>query len=79
MTEVEVPANTTAQILLPATAVASITEGGKQLTASRELQVAGTDEGHVVIQVGSGRYQFSHDWKAPEEKKDLTRAGSDRP
>jgi alpha-L-rhamnosidase len=75
LTEVEVPANSTALILFPADAVASLTEGGKQLTASRALQVAGSENGHVLIHVGSGKYQFSHDWKAPEEKKDLTRAG----
>lgn len=75
LTDVEIPANTMAQILLPATAVASVTEGGKPLKASRDLQVSGTENGHVVIWVGSGKYQFSQDWNTADEKKDLTREG----
>jgi hypothetical protein len=48
---VEIPANTTATIYLPATATSTITESGKPIARSYK-------EGRAVIQTGSGIYQF---------------------
>jgi hypothetical protein len=49
--QVNIPANTTATIYLPATATSTITESGKPVTKSYK-------EGRAVIQTGSGSYQF---------------------
>jgi alpha-L-rhamnosidase len=55
---VNIPANTTATIYLPATASAPITEGGQPLAQHPELQSLGFAEGRVRIKAGSGTYHF---------------------
>lgn len=50
--QVNIPANTTATIYLPATASGTITESGKPVTKSMYK------EGRAVIQTGSGNYKF---------------------
>jgi alpha-L-rhamnosidase len=57
--DIEIPANTVATVYVPATDVTSILEGGKPLSAVKEIQVVGTEEGYVVLTVGSGRYRFT--------------------
>lgn len=64
--EVEVPANTTATIYVPATAASEITESGNALTASKDIQVAGQEKEYVVLKVGSGTYRFNAPWKAQQ-------------
>jgi alpha-L-rhamnosidase len=64
--EVEVPANTTATIYVPATASSDVTENSNALTASKDIQVAGQEKEYVVLKVGSGKYQFSAPWKAQQ-------------
>jgi alpha-L-rhamnosidase len=55
---VNIPANTTATIYLPATASAPLTEGGQPLAQHPELQSLGFAEGWVRIKAGSGTYHF---------------------
>lgn len=55
---VTIPANTTATIYLPATAMARITEGGQPLEKHPELQVLGFVAGRARIRAGSGSYHF---------------------
>lgn len=50
--EVEIPANTTATVYLPATKEQTITEGNKQ------IKVSGYKDGKAIIKVGSGIYYF---------------------
>ncbi len=57
--DIEIPANTTATVYIPASDVSQVFEGGKVLSALKEIQVAGKEEGYVVLKVGSGRYQFT--------------------
>lgn len=57
--DVEIPANTTATIYIPATSADSILESGKKLSAIPDLQTGGQEGGYVVIKVGSGKYKFS--------------------
>lgn len=54
--EIEIPVNTRARIVLPATALEAVTEGGKPLPASFHGRVA--RDGEVELEVGSGRYAF---------------------
>jgi alpha-L-rhamnosidase len=63
MLDVDVPANTTATIYIPATSADEVMENGKALTASKDIQVAGTEKEYVVLKVGSGNYRFSTSWK----------------
>jgi alpha-L-rhamnosidase len=56
--DVEIPANTTATVFIPAKGADTITEGGKPLHASKEVQVDGSDKDYVTVKIGSGKYQF---------------------
>jgi len=57
--EVAIPANTSAVIHIPATAVDLVRESGKPLSASEGLTVRGLSDGAVVVETGAGRYAFS--------------------
>jgi alpha-L-rhamnosidase len=56
--DVEIPANTTATVYLPAADTGAITESNAPLSLVKDIKVTGTEDGYVVIQVGSGKYQF---------------------
>jgi len=49
--KVSIPANTTAQVFLPAIANARVTEGGKRVRVRNEA-------GSYVVSIGSGSYEF---------------------
>ncbi len=55
---VTVPANSTAQVALPAKAAADITESGHPLAQSPGVQVLRLDGPNVILAIGSGRYAF---------------------
>ncbi len=57
--DIEIPANTTATVYIPADDPEAILEGGRPLTQVKEIQVAGREDGCVVVKLGSGRYSFS--------------------
>jgi alpha-L-rhamnosidase len=57
--DVEVPANTTATIYIPALNVDAVTESGTPLSASKDVQVAGAESGYIIVKAGSGKYQFA--------------------
>ncbi|HEY8898192.1 MAG TPA: family 78 glycoside hydrolase catalytic domain [Niastella sp.] len=56
--EVEIPANTTADIFIPGTAIDVITESGKPIAAQKEMQATVTADQYVVVKAGSGKYKF---------------------
>jgi alpha-L-rhamnosidase len=56
--EVEVPANTTAEVYIPATNASSVTENGLALTSLKDIQVIGTGKEYVQVVIGSGSYRF---------------------
>ncbi|MDB5277781.1 MAG: Bacterial alpha-L-rhamnosidase [Ferruginibacter sp.] len=56
--DVEIPANTTATIYVPTTTATAVTENGKAVSTLTDIKVAGTEEGYVLLQVGSGKYHF---------------------
>ncbi len=56
--DVEIPANTTASIFVPATSADAVTENGAALSAIKDITVAGNSEGYVEIKAGSGKYHF---------------------
>ena len=57
--DVEIPANTTATIYMPAANADAVTESGKALRAISEIKITGMEDGYVVLQLGSGVYHFS--------------------
>lgn len=57
--EVEVPANTTATVFVPAKSADDITESGAPLTQSKDIKLLETKEGSVKLSLGSGKYQFA--------------------
>jgi alpha-L-rhamnosidase len=71
--DTEVPANTTATIYIPATSADLVMESGKKLSSAKDVQIKGEDKGYILLNVGSGKYQFSTDWKEDKENKDVTK------
>lgn len=59
--DVEIPANTTATIYVPAKNADAVKEAGNALSASADIKVTGTEDGYVVLEVGSGVYHFAVD------------------
>jgi alpha-L-rhamnosidase len=58
LVDVEIPANTTATVYLPAADAAALTEGGKSLAALPEIQTTTAEKGWVGLKLGSGVYRF---------------------
>lgn len=56
--DVEIPANTKADIFLPASPESAITENGVALSAQKDVQVTASDDQYVVVKAGSGKYHF---------------------
>src|ERR1017187_10044096 len=57
--DIEIPANTTATIFIPAAKADEVTESGKALSAVSDIKVTGTEGDYVILNVGSGVYHFS--------------------
>jgi alpha-L-rhamnosidase len=56
--DVEIPANTSAGIYIPASNIQDVSEGGNPITGSREIQVSGEKGNYTLINAGSGKYHF---------------------
>jgi len=56
--EINIPANTTATVFIPAGPGASITEGGKPLLKASGIRLLTSDEKKTVVEVGAGSYSF---------------------
>jgi alpha-L-rhamnosidase len=69
--DVEIPANTTATIYVPASSAGVVTESGKPIAAIKELQIKEATDGYIPILIGSGEYSFSTDWKERQKKEKL--------
>jgi alpha-L-rhamnosidase len=57
--QVVIPANTSASVFVPAAKDAEVLEGGKPLSALKEIAVLGRTNTHVQLRLGAGQYQFS--------------------
>jgi alpha-L-rhamnosidase len=57
--DVEIPANTTATVYVPAKSAEEITEGGNALSSLRDIKIAGTENGYIELDIGSGKYHFA--------------------
>ncbi|MDB5026259.1 MAG: Bacterial alpha-L-rhamnosidase [Mucilaginibacter sp.] len=56
---IEIPANTKADIFLPATHADEITEGDKALALDKDITIGKSEDGYVGLKVGSGIYHFA--------------------
>ncbi|PSL23380.1 glycoside hydrolase family 78 protein [Chitinophaga ginsengisoli] len=57
--DVDIPANTTATVYIPAKNNNTVMEGGKPVTAQKEIQLASVDKEQTILEVGSGQYHFT--------------------
>jgi alpha-L-rhamnosidase len=57
--DVEIPANTTSTVYIPAPAGGLITESGNPLGSVKDITVAGVEKGYLILKLGSGTYHFS--------------------
>ncbi|HEY4786924.1 MAG TPA: alpha-L-rhamnosidase C-terminal domain-containing protein, partial [Bacteroidales bacterium] len=55
---VVVPANTRANVLIPAKSVDDITENGKPVMQMEEVKYIGQEKHRVNLEIGSGSYTF---------------------
>ncbi|MBS1504533.1 MAG: hypothetical protein JST32_20905, partial [Bacteroidetes bacterium] len=56
---ITVPANTKADIYLPASKVEDVTENEQALAADKDVTSGTADSGYIVIHAGSGTYHFA--------------------
>src|SRR6187399_1801283 len=56
--DIEIPANTTATVFVPASNKEAITENGNTVSSSKDLQITGAENGYVILKVNSGKYHF---------------------
>jgi alpha-L-rhamnosidase len=57
--DVVIPANTRATVYIPSKSVEEVKENGGSLSAAKDIQVKGMEEGYVVVELGSGKYFFT--------------------
>jgi alpha-L-rhamnosidase len=57
--DIEIPANATATVFIPASTETAITENGKSLSDEKEIVVKGMVGKYIELQTGSGTYHFS--------------------
>ena len=57
--DIEIPANTKADIFIPANNADAITFFNEKISASKEITIVGTEENYVHIKTGSGKYSFT--------------------
>lgn len=55
---ITVPANTTAEVFVPAKSVDDVTESGKEVNNAEDVKFIKMDEGKAVFEIGSGNYHF---------------------
>jgi len=56
---IEIPANATARICLPATDPAKVTESGKPVSGRKDMAVESGTDGRIELRVGSGVYRIA--------------------
>ncbi|MEO1258092.1 MAG: family 78 glycoside hydrolase catalytic domain [Bacteroidota bacterium] len=57
--DVVIPANTSAYVYIPTESKGDVTADGTLISDSKDLKVAGEEEGFIIVNVGSGNYHFA--------------------
>jgi alpha-L-rhamnosidase len=60
---VNLPVNTTATLFIPAANADGITESNQKLASVKEVKIVKNENGYVQVEVGSGSYTFSADYR----------------
>ncbi|MBL9137949.1 MAG: glycoside hydrolase family 78 protein [Verrucomicrobiales bacterium] len=58
-----VPANTSATVHLPARPGARVREGRQEVSSSPDLRFVRQEDDRVILEVGSGTYEFTSEWR----------------
>ena len=61
--DVEIPANTTAIIYLPAANESAVTESKKVISLQTAVKILGVEDGRLKLEAGSGKYHFETEQK----------------
>ena len=56
--DISIPANTKATVYIPGEKFDSVFENGRKVSSRKDIHLAGTEDGYVVLELGSGRYHF---------------------
>lgn len=56
--EVEIPANTRADVYIPANNKEDVLESGVVIDKSKDVQFQKMEDGYVIVKIGSGKYRF---------------------
>lgn len=56
--DIEIPANTTATIYIPARDAQQIQENNKNISAVKDIRIIGATGHYIVLETGSGKYKF---------------------
>lgn len=56
---VSVPVNANAKIFVQATSEQAVSEGGRKLSQVKDIEVLGSENGYVLLKIGSGNYRFT--------------------
>jgi alpha-L-rhamnosidase len=59
LVDVEIPANTSAEVFVPAESADQILENDQPLSMAKEVQVLGKKDHYIQVKLGSGKYRFS--------------------
>jgi alpha-L-rhamnosidase len=65
---IDVPANTTATVRLPNAKLGEVSEGGKPLSGRGDISGSRQAGDAVVLEVGSGKYEFVSRFAVDEKK-----------
>ena len=60
---VEIPANTSAEIWVPVRGEGNVTESGNPVAGVKDVKLLRREKGYLVYETGSGRYAFESDFK----------------
>ena len=71
---IDVPANTRATVRLPLAQLADVQESGQSLSAVQGIARTSQEEKTVVIDVGSGRYEFAYPYRTGTSGSNATAA-----
>jgi alpha-L-rhamnosidase len=61
--KVSIPANTRANVFIPATNTETILESDQKLSDNKDIKILKTSDGYAEVSVGSGNYVFVTDYK----------------
>ena len=53
-----IPVNSDATVYLPCSRLEDVYESGRHISQASEIAVIGQEEGHAILEVGSGSYHF---------------------